>query len=81
MESVQLLADQHSVQKEIQNTLAPDGGLCTAYLVIAEFMCPDGNKVLRSFAGEYVTEWLRTGMLLEAINDDSWEQSDDPDGG
>lgn len=55
----------------------PDGAMLLGFVVVAEWMAPDGHRWLSRVdaganADEGLTEWQREGYLHNALNSPSW---------
>jgi len=78
-------AQQAAVAQAIQTQLFPDehpGSLLTNWVVVAEFVAPDGEPYLIRADSENMTVWLRAGMLQDALDNFDWskEEYEDEDG-
>jgi hypothetical protein len=61
----------------IQQAHAPEEGtLCTGFVLVAEWITPEGDKVLSRVRSDYMPDWLMRGMLDDALTSDDWELAD-----
>ncbi len=47
--------------------------MTTGWVIVAEFMDSDGKKWLSRADSQGMTQWLREGMLWDALNSDEWD--------
>lgn len=62
--------------------LAPDGVMCTHFVVVAEIMTVDSEYYLTTVTDNDAREWIHQGMLsyaLEARQTDDYEEYEDED--
>jgi hypothetical protein len=52
---------------------AVEGAYLTGWVVVAEWMTPDGDAELSMLTSEGMTPWTRRGILGDAIEQEAWE--------
>lgn len=50
-----------------------EGDYLVSWIVVAEWLHPDGERTLAMSFSEQMTPWLRRGMLEDAIEQEGWE--------
>lgn len=50
-----------------------DGAYLTGWVVVAEWMTPDGDPELSMLTSEGMTPWTRRGILSDAMEQEAWE--------
>jgi hypothetical protein len=64
------------IAEAIQQAAVPnqiEGALLTGWVIVAEYISPDGKKWLSRMDSEDLTQWLRQGMLHDALYGDEWD--------
>lgn len=68
--------DDRIIEAVMGTELVPDGNVITAYVLVVEYMDPDGNRYLKCDWTEGIPEWTRNG-LLHAASETTAEEDDD----
>lgn len=69
------MTDFDAIQMALQKESPLEGSVLTAWALVAEWMTPEGTRVLSRIRPEYVTQWLADGMYHHALNTD-WEEEE-----
>jgi hypothetical protein len=68
-------AAQHSLDND-EDAQAAEGSVATSFVMVVEFMRPDGERFLVRYhadaAGEGLTPWQVEGVLGRALNAEAW---------
>lgn len=68
----------HDALQQCADTADTADGVLTAWVVVAEWMTPDGERWLTRLDSDAITAWQRDGMLDHGLRGD-WDPEDDPD--
>lgn len=56
------------LQEHPSGTDLPPGSLLTGWVVVTEWMDPDGERWIEAMQAEQTAGWHRSGMLFEALH-------------
>lgn len=70
-------SDRERISEALQSCegLPLEGSLLVGWVLIAEWLHPDGTQLLSRFGSENLTQWQRQGYLHNALHE-SWEDEE-----
>lgn len=67
---------QGQLGEAIQSSSPGPGWYCAGWVIVAEWVPPEGERVLSRIQSPDLTSWARTGYLNEALAEDEWDGRD-----
>jgi hypothetical protein len=69
-------AERVTLDDAIADALVPDGHVLTHFVIIGEYMAPDGERFMFTDQADTTVEWQRQGLLHNALFEYDWEDDE-----